>query len=96
MVLSPQGLTGSPTELRGVVFDIAGNVSSTGIILEVVVSAAATLHLAFYKYDYEADIWNIATEQLDVSMAATGVVSQDFTTPQALTAGKYMSSLEAK
>jgi hypothetical protein len=83
------GLSGSPSELRGVVFDITGNVSSTGIILEVVVSASATLHLAVYKYDYTNDIWNIATEQLDISMAATGLVSQNFTTPQALTAGKY-------
>jgi hypothetical protein len=83
------GLTGAPTEIRGVVFDIAGNVSSTGIVLEVKVSAVATAHVAFYKYDYENDIWNIATEQLDISMAVVGVVSQDFSTPQELTAGKY-------
>jgi len=83
------GVTGTPTKLKGIAFDITGNVSSTGIVLEVMVSASATTHVAFYKYDYDADVWNIATEQLDVNMAATGVVSQDFTTPQALTAGKY-------
>ena len=83
------GLTGSTTKLKGIVFDITGTSETTGIVLEVVVAAAATLHLAFYKYDYDADIWNIATEQMDVSMAATGVVSQNFTTPQELTPGKY-------
>tara|TARA_R110000787_G_scaffold145436_4_gene259266 strand:- start:6 stop:596 length:591 start_codon:yes stop_codon:yes gene_type:complete len=84
------GVNGAPQQVQGIVFDVPGAVSSTGIVLDVVTAEAGQImQIALYKYDYDTDVWNIATEQMDVAMDATGVVSQDFTTPQALTAGKY-------
>ena len=84
------GVNGNTVNVQGIVFDVPGAVSSTGIVLQVVnPQAGQIMQIAFYKYDYDTDVWNIATEQMDVAMDATGVVSQDFTTPQALTAGKY-------
>ena len=81
------GINQASTYIRGIVFNISGATNSTGIVLQVQ-NTGTLLHLALYKYDYDADIWNIATEQMDVSMVATGVVSQDFTSPQALAPGK--------
>jgi hypothetical protein len=78
------------TVIKATPFTVYGNVSSTALILDcTTANAPGVLHLALYKYDYDADIWNIATEQLDASMVATGMIVQSFTTPQALTPGKY-------
>ena len=83
------GVSTTSTRLRGIPFSVTGSNSSTGIVLQVQNTSTATLHLALYKYDYDNNIWDIATEQLDVNIAATGVVSQDFTSPQLLEAGLY-------
>jgi len=78
------------TVIKATPFTVYGNVSSTGVVIEGTgANAPGVLHMALYKYDYDADIWNIATEQLDASMVATGMIVQSFTTPQALTPGKY-------
>ena len=83
------GVNQSSTKFRGIPFPIKGNVDSTGIVLEVQNTSTATLHLALYKYDYTNDIWDKATEQLDINITAIGVVSQNYTTPQSLSPGLY-------
>lgn len=83
------GLNQSSTKFKGIPFPIKGNVDTTGIVFQVQNTSTATLHLALYKYDYDNDIWNKATEQLDINIAATGVISQNYTTPQALSPGLY-------
>jgi hypothetical protein len=83
------GVSQSSSKIKGIPLSVYGNINTTGIVLQVQNTSTATLHLALYKYDYDNDIWDIATEQLDINITATGVVSQDFTTPQTLTAGKY-------
>ena len=83
------GVNQTSTKIKGIPFSVYGNINSTGIVLQVQNTSTATLNLALYKYDYENDIWDIATEQLNINITASGVVSQDFTTPQTLDAGKY-------
>lgn len=83
------GVNQTSTKIKGIPFNVSGNMDSTGIVLQVSNTSTSTLHLALYKYDYSNDIWNIASEQMDINISATGVISQDFTVAQSLTAGKY-------
>jgi hypothetical protein len=83
------GVSQTSTLIRGIPFSIKGNINSTGIVLQVQNTSTATLHLALYKYDYENDVWNKATEQMDINIAVTGIINENFTSPQPLEAGLY-------
>jgi len=80
----------SVTSIRAIPFEIFSNVSCTGITFEVGVSTGSgSIQLALYKYDYENNIWNLATEQIDPSTGVVAVVTGNFSKPQPLTPGKY-------
>lgn len=83
------GVSQTSTRIKGIPFPVYGNIDCTGINLQVQNLSTATLHLAFYKYDYLADVWNKATDQLDINITATGLILQTFTTPQPLDPGFY-------
>jgi len=84
------GLSRSVAQMKGIPFDINATVDTTGITFECTSAAASTfMYVALYKYDYANDIWDIATEQMDISLAATGVITSNYSTPQSLTSGKY-------
>ena len=83
------GINQTSTKFRAIPFPIKGNVDTTGIVLQVQNTSTATLHLALYKYDYTNDIWDKATEQLDINITVTGVISQNYTAPQPLSPGLY-------
>ncbi len=77
------------TRIKAVPFQVFGDINTKGVVLQVANPSTAVLHLALYKYDYEADIWNIATEQLDINISATGIINQNFTSPQNLKPALY-------
>jgi hypothetical protein len=80
----------SITSIKAIPFEIFSNVSCTGITFEVgITTGSGSLQLGLYKYDYENDIWNLATAQMDASTSLDAVVTSDFPTPQPLTPGKY-------
>ena len=83
------GVTQTSTRIKGIPFPVKGNIDCLGVNLQVQNISTATLHLALYKYDYSNDIWNKATDQLDINITATGVILQTFSTPQSLDAGFY-------
>ena len=83
------GVSQTSTKLRGIPFPVYGDFDSTGIVLQVQNTSTATLHLALYKYDYENDVWDKATEQMDINIAVAGTINQNFTSPQPLEAGLY-------
>jgi hypothetical protein len=77
------------TRIKAVPFQVFGDINTKGIVLQVANPSTATLHLALYKYDYSNDIWDIATEQMDINISATGIINQNFSTPQNLKPGLY-------
>lgn len=83
------GVNQTSTRIKGIPFPVKGNIDCLGVNLQVQNISTATLHLAIYKYDYTNDIWNKATDQLDINITATGVILQTFSTPQSLDAGFY-------
>jgi len=83
------GVSQTSTRIKGIPFPVKGNIDCLGINLQVQNISTAILHLALYKYDYPADVWNISTDQLDINITATGLISQTFTTPQPLDPGFY-------
>ena len=77
------------TRIKAVPFQVFGDINTKGVVFQVANPSTATLHLALYKYDYDNDIWDIATEQLDINIAASGIINQNFTTPQNLKPALY-------
>jgi hypothetical protein len=83
------GVNQTSTRIKGIPFPVKGNIDCLGVNLQVQNISTATLHLAIYKYDYTNDIWDKATDQLDINITATGVILQTFSTPQSLDPGFY-------
>ena len=83
------GITQVSTRIKGIPFPVHGNIDCLGVNLQVQSNSTATLHLALYNYDYTNDIWDKATDQLDINITTTGLIIQTFSTPQPLDAGFY-------